>query len=121
LDHITPYDHAHPDRRDSEGRAQTNAHNLHPLCKAHHQAKTAGIITPLPDRTQGTSGRTTWVLHTGHVAWNDTEPLHPATYARDIGIGLGIRTSTGAPLTVKDPPHHPNNPDNPDDDDPPPF
>jgi hypothetical protein len=37
LDHIEPYDHAHP-----ESGGQTATHNLAPLCRRHHRLKTHG-------------------------------------------------------------------------------
>jgi hypothetical protein len=90
LDHIAPYDHTRPNSTNAAGRGQTRAFNLHPLCKAHHDLKTRGVITPL--REEGTeggtySGRITWVLTTtGHTAWHDADPLDPAIAARNLGL-----------------------------------
>jgi hypothetical protein len=62
LDHITPFDH---DRTDTNtGRGQTNAHNLHALCRKHHLLKTHagwGIVRD-PD-----TGITTWTTPTGRT------------------------------------------------------
>jgi hypothetical protein len=60
LDHITPFDH---DRKNTNsGRGQTNAHNLHALCRKHHLLKTHagwGIVRD-PD-----TGMTTWTTPSG--------------------------------------------------------
>src|SRR5699024_857601 len=40
IDHGIPFDHDHPERG-----GRTEPANLHPLCPAHHQAKTEGRIT----------------------------------------------------------------------------
>ncbi|MFD2795558.1 HNH endonuclease signature motif containing protein [Promicromonospora vindobonensis] len=62
LDHIQPFDHEHRNERNDSG--QTNAHNLHPLCRKHHLLKTHagwGIVRdPL-------TGVTTWTTPTGRT------------------------------------------------------
>lgn len=80
LDHIEPFDHDHKNRngngnenrsgsgrrdgRREDGRGQTNAHNLHALCRKHHLLKThAGWnIVRDPD-----TGITTWTTPTGRI------------------------------------------------------
>jgi hypothetical protein len=100
LDHITAFDHTRPHTRDVQGRGQTWAGNLHPLCKAHHQAKTAGLIEPVrtPD------GHTIWhVAATGHLAWRYCDPLHPAVVLDQLGITRRPATPTATSATADGP------------------
>jgi hypothetical protein len=99
------------------GRAQTRASNLQPLCKTHHDWKTAGIIEVLGGQTvHGPTSRTSWLLTaTGHVAWHDPSPLHPAAAAQRLGVATRPRATV-----IEDPPNGCPPPDH-DDDPPPPF
>ncbi|GAB3010620.1 hypothetical protein GCM10023080_091490 [Streptomyces pseudoechinosporeus] len=63
LDHIEPFDHAHPERG-----GQTVPDNLQPLCRRHHRLKThhpGWRVTRDPH-----TGATTWTAPTGHTYTN---------------------------------------------------
>ncbi|MFI8523728.1 HNH endonuclease [Promicromonospora sukumoe] len=65
LDHIQPYDHQlNPASQPPGARGQTRAHNLQPLCRAHHLAKTHHGWDVIRDPDTGT---TTWIAPTGHT------------------------------------------------------
>jgi len=78
IDHGIPFDHDHPERG-----GRTEPANLHPLCPAHHQAKTEGRITM---RRTG-HDRVEWVLPLGTTA---------TTIAPRVDDG-GILTVASAP------------------------
>ncbi|MFI9488783.1 HNH endonuclease signature motif containing protein, partial [Promicromonospora sp. NPDC052451] len=88
LDHIHPYNHNPTDTPpdtppDTPG--QTRAHNLQPLCRAHHLAKTHHGWTPTRNPTTGT---TTWTAPTGHTY------TRPATRT-DLTISVRPAVSDG--------------------------
>ncbi|QFU97701.1 uncharacterized protein KDY119_01200 [Luteimicrobium xylanilyticum] len=71
LDHVDPFD----PRRSTPG--QTRADNLHPVCRAHHNAKTHGGWST--HRDPG-SGAITWTAPSGHrytVPARPTDPTLP--------------------------------------------
>jgi hypothetical protein len=104
LDHLLPFDHDRPDVRDASGRGQTRASNLHPLCKTHHDVKTAGIIVPLRDDAPGGSGQVTWVVvATGRTGKTLPDPLHPRAATARYGVH-----PTPTDLPVKDPGREPD-------------
>jgi hypothetical protein len=104
LDHIQPFDHHHKNTNNSKGsattgRGQTNAHNLHALCRKHHLLKTHADwnIIRNPD-----TGITTWTTPTGrthtrpptvldtHIDLDEIDP--------DTSHDLSLRALTGQRL-----------------------
>jgi hypothetical protein len=67
LDHLEPFDPDHP------AAGQTRADNLHPVCRAHHNAKTHGRWRT--DRAPG--GAITWTAPSGHQYTVPTTPTDP--------------------------------------------
>ncbi|GMA22317.1 hypothetical protein GCM10025864_00760 [Luteimicrobium album] len=67
LDHLDPFDPARPTA------GQTRADNLHPVCRAHHNAKTHGGWTTSrdPDNT------ITWTAPSGHRYTTPARPTDP--------------------------------------------
>lgn len=103
LDHIQPFDHHqntnHKNGNEAIGRGQTNAHNLHALCRRHHLLKTHagwGIVR------DPATGITTWTTPTGrtharpptvldtHVDLHEIDP--------DTSHDLTLRALTGQHL-----------------------
>lgn len=76
LDHITPFNHHHPN---PEAPGQTRAENLHALCRRHHRAKTHGGWRPERDPTTGT---TTWTSPTGRLHHRPATTLDPGVRAK---------------------------------------
>ena len=72
LDHVTPYDHAHPDRG-----GPTATDNLAPLCRRHHRLKTRGRWR----YTMTSPGVFVWTSPHGHQFLRDhtgSQPIDPA-------------------------------------------
>ncbi|MGC5168780.1 DUF222 domain-containing protein [Luteimicrobium sp. DT211] len=91
LDHVDPFDPA----RDTRG--QTRASNLHPVCRAHHNAKTHGGWST---RARG-DGTITWTSPTGRtydVPPTPTDPSRPpgAVSTRTPPPGQGTARPTPA-------------------------
>ncbi|WP_235936414.1 HNH endonuclease signature motif containing protein [Brevibacterium rongguiense] len=104
LDHLTPFDRERP-----ELGGRTDFDNLHPLCKHHHQLKTAGVLTPL--RLPG--GMLGWRL-SGEITAGASVPGNPISTAHAVQLRAIIdaaQTGSEAPVTPVTPVH----------DDPPPF
>lgn len=78
IDHGIPFNHEHPERG-----GRTEPANLHPLCVAHHQAKTEGRIR----MRRTTDGGVDWLLPLGTTA---------TTVAPSLDDG-GILTAACAP------------------------
>ncbi|MCP2285266.1 protein of unknown function (DUF222) [Promicromonospora umidemergens] len=136
LDHIQPFDHDHDhennhgsenrSRNGDDRRGQTNAHNLHALCRKHHLLKTHagwGIVRD-PE-----TGITTWTTPTGRVhtrpptvldTHTDLDQIDP-----DTSHDLSLRALTGQRLprqyVTTEPGTTPTNPTSPPDLDEPPF
>ncbi|MGC5167387.1 DUF222 domain-containing protein [Luteimicrobium sp. DT211] len=104
LDHVDPFDPA----RDTRG--QTRASNLHPVCRAHHNAKTHGGWSTRAGGdagggdSGGGDGTIVWTSPTGReyvVPPNPTDPSRPpgAVTRRTASAGSGGAGSerTGAP------------------------
>jgi hypothetical protein len=87
LDHVTPYDHdLDPGDQPQGAPGQTRAHNLQPLCRAHHLAKTHHGWEVARDPE---SGVTKWTAPTGHTY------TRPATQIGPITTGPAERSDTG--------------------------
>jgi len=67
LDHLDPFDPARP------AAGQTRADNLHPVCRAHHNAKTHGGWTTSRDPDNAI----TWTAPSGHRYTTPTRPTDP--------------------------------------------
>ncbi|MYM18698.1 hypothetical protein GSY69_01565 [Brevibacterium sp. 5221] len=85
LDHRTPFDHADP-----AAGGRTDFSNLHPLCKRHHQMKTAGILTPV--RTS--EGMLTWQLN-GELTARTAVPGNPINSAHAEQLQTLIDSTDG--------------------------
>ncbi|MEU4365468.1 hypothetical protein AB0F40_26435, partial [Promicromonospora sp. NPDC023987] len=146
LDHIQPFNHDHDHRSengsdttiasDTTKPGQTNAHNLHALCRKHHLLKTHagwGIVRD-PE-----TGITTWTTPTGRVHARpptvldthteldqiDPDTSHDLTLQALTGQRLprSYQTTEPGAIPAQDPPTHatPTNTTNPTDPDQPPF
>lgn len=125
LDHIQPFDHDHENTSSIKGSAtagpgQTNAHNLHALCRKHHLLKTHADWNVVRDPH---TGITTWTTPTGRTHTRpptvldthiDLENIDP-----DTSHDLSLRALTGQRLprayATTEPGSVPNRPDDPTD------
>jgi hypothetical protein len=134
LDHIEPFDHSKRNSGEDGGgagsepaeRGQTNAHNLHALCRKHHLLKTHADWGIVRDPQ---TGITTWTTPTGRTHTRpptvldthvDLEEIDP-----DTSHDLSLRALTGRrlpraytatePGTIPTVPHHPTSSDHPTD------
>jgi hypothetical protein len=83
LDHVVPYDHAHPDRRGGAGR--TRPDKLRPCCRRHHRMKTfTGWRCHIAKDHHGRpTAALVWTSPSGH-RWTVTSPaLEPPPWDRD--------------------------------------
>lgn len=83
LDHVIPYDHAHPDGRGGAGR--TRADTLRPCCRRHHRLKTlTRWHCRVPTDPQGrATAALVWTSPSGH-RWTVTPPaLEPPPWDRE--------------------------------------
>jgi hypothetical protein len=141
LDHIQPFAHKntktsdrsndrearnrrtdHDTRNGNEPteRGQTNAHNLHTLCRKHHLLKTHADWNIVRDPHTGT---TTWTTPTGrthtrpptvldtHIDLDDIDPdtSHDLSLQALTGQRLPRAYATTEPGSVPNQPHHPAN------------
>jgi hypothetical protein len=125
LDHIQPFDHDHKNANNTTGskatgRGQTNANNLHALCRKHHLLKTHADWNIVRDPH---TGITIWTTPTGrthtrpptvldtHIALDDIDP--------DTSHDLSLQALTGQRLprayATTEPGSGPNRPDHPSD------
>jgi hypothetical protein len=98
LDHIHPYDHdLDPESQPPGTPGQTRAHNLQPLCRAHHLAKThhGWTVTRDPD-----TATTTWTAPTRHT--HTRPPTQTGTPYDDITT---LTHDTRQRLGTQAPPH----------------
>jgi hypothetical protein len=125
LDHIQPFDHRKNTKAsDASGRGQTNAQNLHALCRKHHLLKTHagwGIVR------DPTTGITTWTTPTGrthtrpptvldtHIDLDEIDPdtSHDLSLRALTGQRLPRSYATTEPGTIPTDPADPTDPAHP--------
>ncbi|MFD2024954.1 HNH endonuclease signature motif containing protein [Promicromonospora aerolata] len=127
LDHIRPFDHTAKNTNGrTDPRGQTNAHNLHALCRKHHLLKTHAGWDVIRDPD---TGLTTWTTPTGrthtrtptvldtHVELDQIDPgtSHDLTLHALTGQHLPRAYATTEPGAVQTEPSTRTDPD------PPPF
>lgn len=126
LDHILPFDHDYENTSSTKGsattgRGQTNAHNLHALCRKHHLLKTHADWNIVRDPHTGIS---TWTTPTGrthtrpptvldtHIDLDDVDPdtSHDLSLQALTGQRLPRTYATTEPGSVPNRPDHPTDP-----------
>ncbi|WP_369371314.1 HNH endonuclease [Promicromonospora sp. Populi] len=101
LDHIHPYNHnLDTTTQPPDTPGQTRAHNLQPLCRAHHLAKThhGWDVTRDPN-----TGITTWTAPTGHTYTRpptQTDPTTGVTTGLTSGVTTGVTTEVTTEVTT---------------------
>jgi hypothetical protein len=137
LDHIQPFDHDHKNTNTTTGskatgRGQTNANNLHALCRKHHLLKTHADWNIVRDPH---TGITIWTTPTGrthirrptvldtHIDLDDIDPdtSHDLSLQALTGQRLPRAYATTEPGSVPNRPDHPTDPTSQAHPDEPPF
>jgi hypothetical protein len=124
LDHIEPFDHDHTAGTGAGLRGQTNAHNLHALCRRHHLLKTHAGWDVIRDPA---TGITTWTTPTGrthtrpptvldtHIEIDQIDPdtSHDLTLRALTGRRLPRQYAPTEPGAIPTEPTSPSSPDDP--------